>query len=277
MFVGSSRTIGSYILSVGNKISGFTIARNVVKFEYPFEQWCQAMVNLNLAEIVVGYDPTTEDGTHELMLKCRDRYGIRLFESVWDMNNFERGTELGIQTDKVMEQLNYDWNLYVQLDEAFHEDDALLIHEATKQPPQVTGVDFLRVYFFGNLQTIRKDWSVKITRLTRKGTHSYADFDGMNCKPLQGVHSYCSAWLYHYSRLGDPKIISQRIRNVDGFFHQPKHLVKPENLSDYDFKTREFDNTSVVESEKPREVPADFKIHHGTHPLPFAELYKEYK
>lgn len=256
-------------------ISGFTIARNVMKFNYPFDQWCQAMANLDLTEVVIGYDPTTDDGTHEAMLEARDKYGFRLFESVWNMDNFERGTELGIQTDKVMAQCSCEWNLYVQLDEAFHEEDAPLIHEATKQLPDVTGVDFLRVYFFGNLHTIRKDWSVKITRLTRKNTHTYADFDGMNCKALRGMHSDCKAWMFHYSRIGDASIISQRVRNMDTFYHPEENLLTPEELPEYDFVCREFDN--YAREDGPKEVIPQLLTYHGTHPLPFAELYQEFE
>lgn len=259
-------------------ISGFTIARNVVKMKYPFEQWAQSMANLNLGEVVIGYDPTTDDGTHELMLETRDKYGFRLFESVWDMDNFKGGTELGIQTDKVMEQLKYGWHLYVQLDEAFHEDDEeqlkLLVQDT---PSHVTGLDFLRVYFYGNLHTIRKDWSVGITRLTRKGTHTYSKFDGMNCEPLTANQSHDAAgiWMYHYSRMGDPQEISQRVRNLDGFYHAPDTLMDPAELPDYDFKTRQWDNYSKVET--PPEVDSQLLKYLGTHPLPFAELYQDYE
>lgn len=258
-------------------ISGFTIARNVVKMKYPFEQWAQSMANLNLGEVVIGYDPTTDDGTHELMLETRDKYGFRLFESVWDMDNFKGGTELGIQTDKTMDQLRSDWHLYVQLDEAFHEDDVGQLKALVESPPEdVTGFDFLRVYFFGNLHTIRKDWSVQITRLTRKGTHRYSGFDGMNCEPVvQGRHDVTSIWMWHYSRMGDPQEISQRLRNLDGFYHEPDTLMDPTDLPDYDFKTRQWDNFSKIEN--PPEVDSDLLKYLGTHPLPFAELYQDYE
>jgi len=233
------------------------------------------MANLSLDEVVIGYDPTTEDGTHELLKEVAQEFDFRLFESPWDMDNFERGTELGIQTDKTMEQLRSDWHLYVQLDEAFHEDDAGVIRTATRQLPGVTGVDFTRVYFFGDLHTIRKDWSVKITRLTRKDTHTYSDFDGMNCRALQGAHAECAAWMFHYSRIGDPNTISKRIRNMDTFYHHKENLIGEDELTPYDFKTRRWDNYSKIET--PPEVTGEFLLYQGTHPLPFAELYQDFE
>ena len=271
--------IGSYVLSPPSPISGFTIARNVVKFKYPFEQWCQSMANLDLAEVVIGYDPTTDDGTYEVVSSAKERFGFKLYESVWDMDNFQAGTELGIQTDKVIEQLNYDWHLYVQLDEAFHEDDAehlkLLVQNT---PAQVTGFDFLRVYFFGNLHTIRKDWSVGITRLTRKGTHTYSNFDGMNCEPLSSFyekHSPGGIWLYHYSRLGEPSIISKRIRNMDSFYHCEEDLMSESEVPSYDFIPRRWDN--YAKKGLLPQVQGDFVSYQGTHPLPFAELYQDFE
>lgn len=265
-------------MSQTSPISGFTIARNVVKFKYPFEQWCQSMANLNLAEVVIGYDPTTDDGTHELMLQAQDKYGFRLFESVWDMDNFQGGTELGIQTDKVMSQLKYGWHLYVQLDEAFHEEDAEQFqHLVQTAPPHVIGFDFLRVYFYGNLHTIRKDWSVVITRLTRKGTHTYSKFDGMNCEIIGGTpgdHGASGLWMYHYSRIGEPEVISQRVRNMDSFYHPEQNLLPTEEVPEYDFVCREFDNYAREGS--PQKVNAHLLTYQGTHPKSFSELYQEF-
>lgn len=272
--------IGSYTLSQTNPISGYTIARNVMKFKYPFVQWAEAMAALDLDEVVIGYDPTTDDGTHELMLETQDRFGFRLFESVWDMDNFDRGLELGVQTDKVMAECKYNWKLYVQLDEAFHEDDAELI----KELPDLAldegsfGVDFQRIYFFQNLHTIRKDWCAQITRLTLTDTHTYSQGDGMSCVPVSAgfsKHMLSPIWMYHYSRIGDADVISKRVRNMDTFYHADKDLIPESELPDYDFTPRQWDN--YAKSGLPPVVDGEFLKYLGTHPLPFAELYQEFE
>lgn len=267
-------------MSQTNPISGYTIARNVIKFEYPFVQWAEAMASLELDEVVIGYDPTTDDGTHELMLETRDRFGFRLFESVWDMDNFDRGLELGVQTDKVMSECRHDWRLYVQLDEAFHEDDAPLVRELPDKARAdgAAGVDFQRVYFFQNLHTIRKDWCAQITRLTYSNTHTYSSGDGMSCVPINASfskHFLSPVWLYHYSRIGDADTISKRVRNMDTFYHKEEDLIPETDLPAYDFATRQWDNFSKIE--KPPEVKADLLSYLGTHPLPFAEMYQDYE
>jgi len=64
---------------------------------------------------------------------------------------------------------------------------------------------------------------------------------------------------------------------LDTFYHDPATLIPEDELQPYDFKPREFDNTSTVEDRKPKEVEGDMKIYHGTHPLPFAEKYVDYE
>lgn len=267
-------------MSQVSNISGYTIARNVVKFKYPFLQWSEAMAALGLDEVVIGYDPTTDDGTHELMLEVQNKFGFRLFESVWNMDNFDRGLELGVQTDKVMAECRNNWRLYVQLDEAFHEDDAHLINElpARAETEGAFGVDFQRIYFFQNLHTIRKDWCAQITRLTHGNMHTYSSGDGMSCVPTSPSferHMLSEVWLYHYSRIGDPDVISKRVRNMDTFYHDESSLIPEADLPDYDFTPRQWDN--YAKSGLPPVVDGEFLKYLGTHPLPFAELYEEFE
>jgi hypothetical protein len=230
-------------------------------------------------EVVLAYDPSTDDGTHELALELKDELDIVLFESFWDMNNMNKGFEIGHQSQVAVDACNSatEWRLCVQQDEAFHEDDHDKIKELVRTAPHdVTGFDFIRPYFFGNLHTIRRDWSVKITRLTRKDTHTYDGFDGQNCNPIGPVrHMDSNLWMYHYSRIGDPELIAKRVRNVDTFFHPEENLPHESGLEPYDFITREYDSYAFTEN--PKEIQSELIMYHGTHPLPFAELYEEYE
>ncbi len=261
-----------------SNISGCVAARNSVKFGYPLRQCLQALRPL-CDEVVLAYDPTTEDGTHELALELRDELDIVLFESPWDMLNMKKGFEIGHQSQVAVGACSpaTEWRLCVQQDEAFHEDDSAALKELVRTAPSdVTGFDFVRPYFFGNLHTIRKDWTVKLTRLTRKGTHTYDGFDGQNCNPVGPVrHAESGLWLYHYSRIGDPQVIAERVRNVDTFFHAEENLPQESELPPYDFTTREYDSYAFTEN--PKETNSPLLNYQGTHPLPFAELYQEFK
>jgi len=255
-------------------ISGFTTARNVVKFQYPLEA-CVRALRLSCEEVVLGYDPYTDDGTHELAVKLAEDLDLTLFESRWDMDNKNAGTEIGIQADRTMAKCRFPWTVYCQLDEALHEDDRDALHALVANPGDTTGFSFVRPYFWKNLHTVREDWSIEITRLTRQGTHTFATMDGHNSKTLSGKVSRSGLWMYHYSRLGDAQVISQRIREIADLFHVEDTLIPKDQLPDYDWGTRQWDNFSKVET--PPEVQAEFVKYLGTHPLPFAELYQDYE
>ncbi len=248
--------------------------RPVVKLKYPLEA-CVRSLRAVCYEVVLGYDPYTDDGTHELAVKLSEDLDLVLFESKWDMENRNAGTEIGIQADLVMAQCKNDWSLYCQLDEAMHEDDWEKLNDLTNNLDGVTGFSFVRPYFWQNLHTIRRDWSPEVIRLTRKGTHTFSTLDGHSSTTLQGTVARSGLWMYHYSRLGDAQAISQRVRTLDGLFHSEETLIPREELPDYDWGTRQWDNFSKVET--PPEAEAEFANYLGTHPLPFAELYQEYE
>ncbi len=264
-------------MSQPSNISGCVAARNSVKFGYPLRE-CLVSLRPICDEVVLAYDPTTDDGTHELALQLRDELDITLIESPWDMTNMTKGFEIGHQSQVAVDACSdaIEWRLCVQQDEAFHEED----HDKIRQFPtmveaHVNGFDFVRPYFFGNLHTIRKDWTVKITRLTRKGTHTYDGFDGQNCIPLEpAAHAESCIWMFHYSRIGDPALIAKRVRNVDTFFHSEDNLPTESELPPYDFSTKEYDSYAFTEN--PKETQSELLRYEGTHPQAFAELYKEY-
>lgn len=264
-------------------ISGFTVARNVVRLGYPATQSIESFRPI-CDELILSYDPWSDDGTEEWARKIAQDLDLRLFESKWEV--MESGqmwydkerdiNEIARQTAKAAAECNHEWNLYVQLDEAFHEDDHETIRDlATGSPPNVTGIDFLRVCFFRDLHTIRADWSVPCTRMVRKGTHDYlVPGGGMSSAPTSGIHAPSGVWMFHYVRIGDPQAIARRVRNLDTFYHDPKTLLPEEELSPYDFKTRKHDNYAIDPADRHEEIEGEFRVYKGHHPAPFAELYK---
>ena len=258
-----------------SRISAFTIARNVVALAYPIKQCIEALANV-ADEVVLCYDPTTEDGTSEVCQKLREDFDVRLVESPWNMENRDAGREIGRQTDIAMSYCSYAWHLHCQLDEAFHEQDRenlhLLVDRAT---PNITGFEFQRVCFYGDMSRIRKDWTIRVVRLTRKGTHTYATLDGHNCVPSLPGHRPMipEIWIYHYQRFGNPLTISKRIQVLDGLFHPPEKIPETHRLKPYDFTPRNIDTT--VANPEVREIEPEFLSYTGTHPRAFQNWRNE--
>lgn len=255
------------------------IARNVIKLKYPVER-CLLSVAPIADEFVFVVDPTSEDDTVDQMMfygqMLNEMFDSRVVvvENPWNMENIsESGAEFSSQTNRGIVECTGDWVLSLQCDEAIHEKD----HDKLKylldwaDEKDIDSYAMMRLYFYGDMNTIRTDWSVPITRLFRRGTRmSHRDaMDTVGPKaPVQ-----CGIPMYHYSRIGDPEIISRRIRTLDGLFHDEDELLDESELKPYDFVPRNFDcmHKDGVDVGK-REVDGDILMKFdGTHPLPFKD------
>src|ERR1051325_10281998 len=97
------------------KVTGFTIIRNAIKYDYPVLEAIQSILPI-CDEFVVGVG-NSEDGTLELIRSIRSDK-IKILESVWDDSKREGGLLLSIETNKVFDSIgkDSDWCFYIQSD-----------------------------------------------------------------------------------------------------------------------------------------------------------------
>lgn len=225
-------------------ISGIMPLRRAVALGYPFEMAIRSL-RLFCDEVVVAVDPTSGDGTVE---RVRALGVDRVVESVWDASNTVGGSEITKQTRVAYDASLGDWVLSLQADEVLHERDVATVRSAVYSAER-TGVDaleFFRIYFFGTLDRVRTNWSLWIARLARRGRWLPGN-DGMVLRPATSepkcIRLPRDAAIYHYSRIGDPAAIAERVRTLDMMFH-PKDRVAA-SAPPYDFGLRKLD-TYVV-------------------------------
>jgi hypothetical protein len=255
------------------------IARNVVKLCYPLDRVVKSVAGL-ADEIVIAVDPTSEDDTldyvYDLSLEINASSGkqgtvIRTIHSKWNLDNISsNGAEFSRQTNISFEACKGDFILQLQCDEAVHELDRPKIRSLIENADK-NGIDaysMTRIYFYGDINTVRDDWTVPIVRLFRKGTRSSSG-DAMNTSGSDKVVD-CDVPIYHYSRIGDPELISKRILSLDKLFHDKEKLLDEEDLKPYDFKTRNFDcmHREGIDVGKVS-VGSCFSTFTGSHPKPF--------
>jgi len=248
------------------------ISRNVVKLKYPLDLVVESVCGL-ADEIVLSVDPTSDDDSldfcYDIMLDInsrREKTRVKYVESVWDLDNVSStGEEFSRQTNIAIGECSGDWILSLQADESIHEDDFSKI-ERLVQNTDIDAYSMTRLYFYGDMDTIRDDWTVPIIRLFRRGTR-FSCGDAMNTEG-SGKVVHCGVPIYHYSRIGDAELISKRIRTLDGFFHPAENLLSEKELKPYDFETHNFDCMSKVDVGKEK-VMAEFSLFTGTHPAPF--------
>ena len=102
------------------RVSGFTFVRDAIRLGYPVAESIASVLPL-VDELVVNVG-TSSDGTIDLVRGIRDPRLV-VFETRWDERELERGRVLAQQTDLALARCTGEVCLYIQADEALHEED----------------------------------------------------------------------------------------------------------------------------------------------------------
>jgi hypothetical protein len=200
-------------------VSGCTLVRNAVKLRYPLEASILTYYPI-CDEVVISYDPSTDDGTEAFIKDLSRRYSkIRPVPSPWDMKNHKDGTEITIQSNVGVEACTSDWILYVQADEAIHEGDHEFLRRAISDK-DLNGVLFARRSFLGTLDREIPDYYARnLLRLFRNGQGCVVG-DGMTCGLYQNVQPSIlkeQPRMFNYSRMGNRDEVVLRSKCRDNF------------------------------------------------------------
>ena len=200
-------------------VSGCTLVRNAVKLRYPLEASILTYYPL-CDEVVIAYDPATEDGTEAFIKDLARQYPkIRPISSPWNMKNHEGGTEITIQSNVAAEACTSEWVLYVQADEAIHEGDLELIRKVLRDK-NLNGLLFARRSFLGTLdREIPEYYARNLLRLYRNGQGCVVG-DGMTCGFYPSVRPSIpreQPRMFNYSRMGSREEVVLRSKCRDNF------------------------------------------------------------
>ncbi len=134
-------------------ISGFMIARNAIKFNYPVLESIQSILPI-CDEFIVNVGDS-EDDTLNLIQSLRSSK-IRIIQNTWDKT---QGKEvLSFQTNLALQECKGDWAFYLQSDEVIHEADLTRLKKKMRQYVDDESVDALRfkwLHFYGSYYRYR--------------------------------------------------------------------------------------------------------------------------
>jgi hypothetical protein len=224
------------------KVSGFTFARNAVKLGYPLVPAIRSVLPL-VDEMIVNVG-VSEDGTLDLVRSLSDPR-IAILESRWDERRLERGRVLAEQTNLALDRCSGDVCLYVQADEAIHEDDHPALRaslERLRADPAIEGLLFDYVHFYGSFHTVgtARRWYRREVRAVRNriGVRSWRDAQGfrvwdpppdvrgepprslMPGEPARKLRVAASgARMYHYGWVRPPDLQRVKIAEMGRLYH----------------------------------------------------------
>lgn len=201
-------------------LSGCTVVRNCLRNKYPFEASLATYLPI-CDEVVISYDPTSEDGTAEYLSSlARQIPKLKLVASPWNLQNTQSGSEIAIQSNVAIEACSSDWILYVQADEAIHEGDHAALLRFLEEPNCLAALFERRSFMLSLDREIPQHFSRGLLRLFRKGT-CFAVGDAISCAPVQAARGQVvqTKWrMFNYCRVGRKSEILERCRGRESFY-----------------------------------------------------------
>jgi|GEM_PF-25566 len=239
------------------KVSGFTIIRNAVKYDYPVVEAITSILPL-CDEFIVAVGNSTDE-TLELV-KSIGSPKIKIINTVWDDGLREGGRTFALETDKAFQAISpdSDWAFYIQADEAVHEKYFPVIREAMekyKDDASVDGLLFHYKHFYGSYDYVGESWrwyrrEIRVIK-NNKNIFSYRDAQGFRKKPNEKLRvKLIDAFIYHYGWVKDPRAMQHKQQDWNKFYHDDQWI------DSHVAKANEFDYTNVDSLE----------FFEGTHP-----------
>lgn len=214
------------------QISGFTIIRNAIKFDYPALEAIQSVLPL-CDEMIVSVGDS-EDKTLELIQSINSPK-IKIIRSKWDDTLRQGGRVLAIETDKAFQAVSEksNWAFYIQADEVLHEKYIPMVKEAMnkwKDDKRVDGLLFDYKHFYGSYDHIgdSRRWYRKEIRVIRndKTISSWMDAISFRRNKKKLNVKSVDACIYHYGWVKPPVAQQEKQKSFHKMWHDDEWVKK---------------------------------------------------
>lgn len=220
------------------KVSGFSFIKNAENLYIPVKESILSVLPL-VDEFIIAVGDS-QDNTRKLIESISSNK-IKIIDTVWDLNHYKKNTEFAHQTDIAKKACSGDWLIYIQADEAIHEQDHPTIRKAMQdylRHDHVEGLLFKYLHFWGDYEHFQQShkWYPKEIRIIKNNpaVHSWKDaqsFRKFNPPFLERFEDYMSedseklrvklmdAYIYHYGYVRPPAMMGYKKQVMDQSFH----------------------------------------------------------
>lgn len=219
-------------------ISGFTFIKNGLSLGYPFKESIESISPLCDEVIInVGFEDqecTKDDGTYEYLKSYFQDEKFVFLKSWWDPEVRSQGLILSQQTNIALEKISGKYGLYIQGDEAIHEEDFSKIKEgvqALEENQEADALLFNYHHFYGstNIVKVTKKTYRNELRLIRngRGIKSWLDAQGFRYSDDTKIKCMkCDAFVYHYGWARSEQLMDKKNKAFSTLYHGDTHKEK---------------------------------------------------
>jgi hypothetical protein len=224
------------------KVSGFTIVRNAIKYDYPIIEAITSILPI-CDEVIVAVG-NSEDDTLGLIQSINSPK-IKIIKTVWDENIREGGKVLANETNKAFAAISpdSDWAFYIQGDEVIHEkylpEIKLAMHKYVDYK-NIDGLLFKYKHFYGSYDYVgnSKQWYRKEIRIIKNNPciSSYRDAQGFRKDGKKLLVKEIDAFVYHYGWVKPPSAQQAKQQTFHKMWHSDEWMNKNiANVSEFDY------------------------------------------
>lgn len=255
-----------------DKISGFSLVRNGIAFDYPFlESWRSLLPLVDELVLNIGVSDDESLKVAQEFARAEGQGKVKIFESVWPLNDPVKkrsGLILSEQTNLALDRCTHDWCFYLQADEVLHEADQSLFQNAftvAQKDLKAEAIVFQYRHFYGSFDVIQETRSAyrREMRAIKKSSGARSIGDAQSFLKPAGVKLNAllsEASIYHYGWVRTPEAMKTKTEFMDKLYHGDSESNAAEPHSGDNYRYKRF---------------WGLKTYSGTHPLVMQKRIQE--
>ncbi|MCK5823828.1 MAG: glycosyltransferase [Ichthyobacteriaceae bacterium] len=241
------------------KVSGFTFIKNASKLYIPAKESILSVLPLVDEFVIAVGDNDADDNTMEI-IESINSPKIKVIHTVWNADEYPKNTIYAQQTDIAMQACTGDWLIYIQGDEAIHEEDYAEIKKAMEDNvdnEKVDGFLFKYNHFWGDYNHVHRNhkWYPLEIRIVRKNNKIHSWKDAQSFRKFEefdySFNDYMKkegstklniieleAYVYHYGHVRPPRSMSKKNISANKTFRGKESSIEEvskdhDNIFDY--------------------------------------------
>ncbi|GGI22881.1 glycosyltransferase family 2 protein [Pedobacter mendelii] len=206
------------------KVTGFTFIKDAIVNDYPIKEAILSVLPL-CDDFIVALGNSTDETS--ALVKSINPEKIRTIDTVWNESLKEGGHVFADETNKALAAISKDadWVIYIQGDEAIHENYLPLIKKEMEAELNNNSIEALLLnykHFYASYDYLAESrrWYRREVRILKNlpGIHSYKDAQGFRINDRKLNVKLIDAYIYHYGWVKPPKGLQGKVRNFNQYY-----------------------------------------------------------